>query len=425
MKKRNIFITLGLALGLGVAGVAGLAQGKEAVEVDAAFSGTITIDTTAGSWGSNEGGQNFSVYFYNDSTGEKGWGSYVYGGQNVTVVQVSYTVNFNPEGMIAVRYSNWYSQEKWETSPWAEGDLSWGKWNQTVNLSYQDNANIVIGGWNDTVSKNNAYVGYPTLRYKGSDTEWKYIDKNFSDFKINDSTHPEYYGTYKLKKYSEFYVLSSGDKEYGEASFSLGTFESSLFIAKGNWEQVPGTSEYEQPIQYIGEDEVYASIYYDRGSKSFYINDPVAADADEWAQDFNKNGCTTTSTGTKAIWGNMADRYDALANQYGESFTNLFVNAAHYEHDDNTVKGYINLAVQRYDYVLERYGVNDANTDALGYEDFMGRVAANKVTPKTISYFGDTGLENNTTFNSFVIIAISAMALVTVGGVFLLRRKEN
>ncbi len=45
MKKRNLFITLGLALGLGVAGVAGLAQGKEAVEVDATNNITVYLNT--------------------------------------------------------------------------------------------------------------------------------------------------------------------------------------------------------------------------------------------------------------------------------------------------------------------------------------------------------------------------------------------
>ena len=62
MKKRNLFITLGLALGLGVAGVAGLAHGKEALEAKAdasAYNFTrIYCDVE---------GNNFKSSFHGDS----------------------------------------------------------------------------------------------------------------------------------------------------------------------------------------------------------------------------------------------------------------------------------------------------------------------------------------------------------------------
>ena len=71
MKKRNLFITLGLAMGLGLGVAAGLGAEKKAIEAKAEIlaSGSITIDATGGSWATNAGGQKFSVKFTDGARG--------------------------------------------------------------------------------------------------------------------------------------------------------------------------------------------------------------------------------------------------------------------------------------------------------------------------------------------------------------------
>ena len=81
-------------------------------------------------------------------------------------------------------------------------------------------------------------------------------------------------------------------------------------------------------------------------------------------------------------------------------------------------------AVQRYDYVLERFGKNDANTDALGYQDFMGR-APGKVTPKSGLSIG-ADITSNAANNYTLIAVISAVAImVVIGGYFFIRKRRE
>ena len=164
------------------------------------------------------------------------------------------------------------------------------------------------------------------------------------------------------------------------------------------------------------------------GSYDIYVNcitgkvwmqSDAATDADHWAEAFLNDGCTTANTGTKAKWEDHKTSFDALT----EGAKNLLKNEEHVEHDV-VVSGNVKLAVQRYDYVLQRYGVNDANADANGYKDFMGRVSSGKLTLSaiTIPY---SIVENNASNTAIIIVVVSTISLLGLAGFFFIKRKKE
>lgn len=158
-------------------------------------------------------------------------------------------------------------------------------------------------------------------------------------------------------------------------------------------------------------------IYY----KGMWRSEATKTAADEWAQSFNETGCSTT----KSNWGTLAGTYANYVTQYGNAFSSIFLNEAHIDHSvPEEGLSDVTKAVQRYDYVLELYGVSDANTDEAGYQDFIGRVAANKVTPKQnarVNIFG-ASINNN---GMIIFIIVSLVAISAFAGYFLLRKKEQ
>ena len=150
-----------------------------------------------------------------------------------------------------------------------------------------------------------------------------------------------------------------------------------------------------------------------------WMQSDAATDAAIWADEFLADGCETENTGTKAKWGDFEASYNGLT----EGAKDLLRNEEHVEHDA-LVTGSIKLAIQRYDYVLQRYKVNNANNDQYGYKDFIGRVGS-KITlsPAKIGIAEELLGENN----SVTVITLVVLTAVAASGLFLLlkKRKEN
>ena len=369
MKFKKLFLTLGLALGLGIGVGAGL-KANSVKEAKAAIlaSGNITVDLTGESWGTGASGQNISVYFWDDAE-HNGWGGYNYAGQNQFMVSIDYSLEFVPTHMKAVRYSNWYAKDSWKANPWCTGDDAWGKWAEGENVDFSANGNIVIAG------TGKSFTGTAYMHGTTDGTNWG-TTAQLSGVKLNGSNHIEYYANksfvanekFGVKLFNEDWITSFTLSDYLKGEKLDDASDDAFFLNASTQIEcrTPGTY----------------SVFYDRNAGSVYLTDTVHAAADDWAQRFFKDNSSCSAT--KTNWGTFADEYEDLATLYGSTFTNIFTSEEHKDHEVNPATlNDVQKAVQRYDYVLLRYHVNPANTDALGYEDFMGRVGGELTLSQT------------------------------------------
>ena len=393
MKLRHSLSIFGLVamLGLGVGvGLASMNQEvKEARAVGA--SGKITIDCTGGDWSTNAGGQKLSVKF-TDGGENVGWGSLVTTSQYVYLAEVPYDLSFTPTKMTAYRYNPSLDEEDWEA------DKTTSVWNKTSELDFTANGNIIIGAWDE--DHNSATVGYWGIAGKSAGTSYEWTDPlaMFTGAKKNGSNHVEYYGEFTFTQWEEF-LIHEGESYYKTATFSD-------YVDDSEWGEHGGN------IQYQAAEDITIRIYFDRNNGSIYITDPVHADADEWAQDLLGSNCTDT----KNNWAALSTSYAAYVTKYDTAFSNIFVNEAHVDHLVD-VTSYVSKAVQRYDYVLERFG-------RTSYTDFIGRVAAGKVTPLNINTVQES-TNSSTNFTLVVIVASSVAVLAIIGGYFYFRKRKE
>ena len=407
MKLRHSLSIFGLVAMLGLGVGVGLASEQKPVSEAKATgeSGTMLIDLSQSSW--SEAACNVALRLANSDWSEGTWSSYVAVSSGDKTVSLPFTTTFDISKLILVRYNSAQTEESWSSS-----DKWQNIWNQTFDLDYSAGARtIVVGSWDEEYKKNNASLGNTVVMGGKSGDPWSTL-ATLGNTKTNTSSHLEFYSdSVSMTSGQSFKVVYAGTY-YGDNYATADSLVSSCFTIDDTGDDgdilCKTTGTY--------------SIYFDTNTKHFYINDPVAAAADEWAQTFLATGCVTASTGTKAKWGDHATTYAAL----DPAVKALFVAEKHVEHDASTTT-YLAAAVQRYDYVLQRYGENVANTDALGYEDFMGRVDAGKVTPKTavgIPTIASAGSQQNNTL--IIVIAISSVAvLAVIGGYFYFRKRKE
>ncbi len=398
MKKRNLFLTLGLALtlGAGVAGGLSLNRG-EVKEVEAAKTiGRISVDLTGAGWASNSNGQNISVYFWDDND-HNGWGSYRLAGENRFVTFIEYNLDFTPTHMKAVRYDSWYSETDWESDRWASQEQHKGrKWNESDNLVFTPNGNIVIA------DPGYCFVG--TAYMYGTTGGALGNTGNLPAVKSNGYNHVEYYGA-KSFVAGEKFGVKLWETDW-VTSFTLSNFVKGedLDDASDDAFFLNGSNQIEcrTPGLY--------SVYYDRNGGSLFITDPAAAAADEFAQDFleKTNGYCTGSI-SEEIQTELKGEYDALAEIPGAQadFYTAEVkrgkNLSYASYSSNALSRYVNMQEEK------------------GYGDFLGLSTHNPAASAYVPVF-----ENNSNNNlSSVIIIASSIALIAAGSFFVIRRRKE
>ncbi len=357
----------------------------------AGASGTISIDITGEGWGDNAGdeygnGQNISVYFW-DNDSHSGWGSYVYAAYQQYVVFVDYNLTFTPTGMKAVRYSNWYSENDWKTDPWCsvEGH-AWGKWNETDDLGFVANGNIIIAS--------TSFTGYAYIEGKSAETSWSWQTiADLSNVKLNGSNHVEYYATLSVTQWEEFGAKIFSSFYGWDACTLSGHITDSDWLKNGD------------NIQYKGTSTISVNVYFDRNAGSVYIDNTYYAAANDWAQTFLGTNCDYT----KSNWSSLATSYGSLHASTKAIFTGTASGG------DESGE-YYEQAVARYDYIERIYGKTS-------YTEFMGRESAGKLTPKAANFsIIKTGNSNNLT--ALIIIGI-ALTTAVAGYFFLRKKREN
>lgn len=401
LKKILAASAISLSMVAGVGAAIGVSAGAN-LKVDEAkaavsYSGTFFLEL-ADVWTSTD--SQIGLYLMNSAKDEVVWGDLKtpYGG---TYLDYSYAgLSFQPAYVIAMRVAK-------NTSAWG-GDAIWESadlYSRTGDVGVTGKDSIWLGEHTEgKYTKNSAYVMDRGFIRGGEYKTWSTTTINIElpYLKVADGGTMEAYGEVTLSKSS-----LKGQKGTSDVWSNTWSCHKSLSSAFG------GTSgsdnvDLETPDTYM--------VYFNYSTRNIYFTTEVLAAADEWAQVFLKGGCVTASTGTKAKWGDHATSFAGL----DPEIRALFTKEEHVAFDADT-DTFLAAAVQRYDYVLQLYGVNAGNTDALGYSDFMGRESKLSLS-KTLA----PSVTRESNGNVMVITAVAAsVALLGATGFFLLRRRKE
>ena len=410
MKIKNLFITLGLALAaVGVAAGVGAAN-SNAKEVKAeTLTNKMYLQLNNSTWNDKTCA---IVLRFSDGGSNHEWGSKFTPDGSSKYNEYSYSLSFTPTKVRAYKVNpestvaDWIDDEK-DSSDWV--------WAYSNEVNYHDV--LWLGSYYpyQRVTEGDSYTLDVSIKGGASDnwTGVPVVDTKLTSVKVsNDKSKIEAYGLVTIPANTYFKANKSADSGW------YGTYDAESGIS-ARFSNTTGEGSQGNILDTVG--GTYEIFFKFDEDNTLWITDPISAAADEWAQAFLGSGLTACNSVTKANWGDLADDYEELEDSYGTAFTNIFTTVAYVDHEAS-VSGYISLAVQRYDYVLERYGINNANTDALGYEDFMGREGK---LPSGSGSVQIASSENNTNNTTLIIVLASVITLAAVGGYFLLRKRED
>jgi len=352
------------------------------------WAGTVHVDLRD-TW--HDAGANYAILFMDKTTYSSevtAWSTYTTGtAANVTLVNVSYNLPFEPLEMTLVRYNSSYTEQQWNAEKFPTDGNKWG---QTPDVSFDE---VIRIGTTVEDGKNLAYLGYPKVCRWSPDA----AAINLNAVKLNGSNHAEYYSTSIVLAANQQCKIQIAPYASGDYYGSYTTHDSltSSFTTgdSGNIKAlVAGT---------------YA-FYFDSTTNSTYITKVEIAEADEWAQYFLNNvGCDATGRNLPTGWSSCATEYGKLSGPakdivYGATAS-----------EGGT---YVEQAVARYDVAvknhpsLTKFIVNSGDTP---------RSAAIANVPSIF--------RSSETSNTILIVVIfSSIALTSIGGYFFLRhRKEN
>ena len=146
MKFKKLFMTLGLALGLGVGAVAGIASTKEVLKADASFSGGEYVYLQPNSDWTSAGARFAFAYITTDDSNTY-WADLSLYDSSLGIYE-----GVIPEGtwgkLIFTRMNPSVSANNWDN-----------KWNQTGDLTSLDNEFYVITGWDNSGNWSGPYYG--------------------------------------------------------------------------------------------------------------------------------------------------------------------------------------------------------------------------------------------------------------------------
>ena len=338
-------------------------------------------------------GSKLVVHLFNNDIGQNTWGNVIQN-DGKTYQSYSWNIDFEPKQLIVMRVSGDWSANN---SPW--------------------NSNI--------------YCRTGDITIDGTDVVWMYGNCNESGG----------WGTYSMETFvvddSDAELVELANKKVSPGGEGIEAFGSYSFSANQKFrikKTSDGASRYNHyspydaivgNLRYAGDNNEYIEVvepakyelYFNFDDNSLYITDPVIAEADEWSQSFNAGNCA----GSKANWGTHATAYAALSPEAQA----LLAGKDHVDYTVNTdSEGDIVRAVQRYDYVLQKYKVGTANTKEGGFEDFMGRVDAGKLSLAPVGYHNVISVEP-TESNIVIVLFITVTLLSVATGYLVIRRRKN
>lgn len=322
-------------------------------------------------------GAKFAVRYWDDDSHE-GFSEFAAPVEGLDhIYLVSYELGFTPTHMQAGRLASSAADPAsgWDT-----------KWNCTQEFgSFYRHSVIGVNGYD-----NNGWLD-KLAEVNVTDSDSIALDH----YKRNGSKHSEHYSdSVVLAKDAEF------DISYGGSHYSTITFHDSL----------EGVFAVKDGKITVGVADTYA-FYFDTHSEahSLYITTPVLAAADEWAQAFLADDCTTT----KDNWDSSAISYNKLP----DGSKALFLAEEHEPNPDKVLEGYVAQAVQRYDFVLTCYGTTGED----GFDDFMGRLEDEHRAPNQHGF----SLNSKEGTMMMTIVVLGGVAIAAFAGLFILSKKRK
>lgn len=344
-------------------------------------SGEIYLDLSqaASEWQKSD--EKFSIYFWDeaDKNNENKKVFTSFANQTSisdTIKVISYELDFVPTNMIAICFDKSVATPSWDSKDAQTGDLTF----------YEHG---VIG----SIINNDWSCALATIKGLGREVILDHYQRSGGE--------SEHYNTSVFLQAGDEFTISFGGTDTFN-SFTNHYYLDGVFTTVDNKIHVGQTGEY--------------SLYFKttENSENLYITTRKYAAAENWAISFITNGENDKCDHTKGLWAYWKDNSSLNPyNDLADDVQDLFKYANHIEHNVTITDRYIEQAIQRYDYILEIYGTNP-------YYDFMGRVDAKKVTPKTSNV--RTLVENN---NTAMIVTIVSMISVAGLGAFLFYKKKR
>ncbi len=322
----------------------------------------------------------FGFYYFDDSVSptKEAWSSGFATSSGFNhIYQAEYSLDFIPTKMIAVRFNN-----NADTLRWNSYDGEKYVWNQSANLKFFEFAVAGVSGDDNTWSYEMASVRF-------SENDKVALDH----LKRNDSNNSENFNQgFPLTANQTFDIYFAGTG-YSEVSFH----DSSL-AANFDTTSVSGKIK-------VLVDGIYA-LYFNTDTHALYITTTALAKADEWSIAFLGDGCASTKT----IWADS--KYDYKYN-LDSDVQDILKSEPHVSHDTE-VSGYVALAIQRYDFLVENFE---------GFDDFMGRATSQNIVPyssRNISL--DNAVENN---SNLIIIVVASITLVSFTTLLVIKKRKS
>ena len=348
----------------------------------AAWTGTIYVDLLHSGWA--DAAAKYAICFMNKTTYTtevSGWSNFVTGiNSGVKLITFSYSLPFNPLTMTIVRFNTTATEPDWSK-----------KWNQTPDISVA--TMVRIGDSKDGEGKNYTYDGFP--RVMGGDP-WAQKG-TFTNVKLNDSNHAEYYGDVTLAQWEKFNILKApyADGDYA-ASYSTHSSLTSSFQDGGSGSiqaKVAGTY----------------SVYFDSTNNSVYITTVAISEADEWAHYFMDHvGCDATGVNVPTGW-------TACANEYADlvpGAKNIIYSASP---NPSTSAPIVNQAIARYEAALRSH---PSLTHFIVNSSGVAKVVAISIQfPVAILAKENEGM--------IIAVIVGVISAVTISGYFFLRKRRN
>ena len=371
-----------------------------------AWGGTLRFDLRNSGWAA--GAAKYAVYFFDETTytyTAKGWSELISAEVEQRLIEIPYNIAFAPDKVILVRFNTIVDKTTWEALD-DYADERWdNEWNQTSDGLFNEMQSVcsVLKTGEVFWLKGDDYAELWGSKY-GYDDLPDYKIGWLANYKVNGSKHVEFYETISLTAVTKFQIKIGNNETY--ANFTTHPSLSGVFSTVDGYIRCNTAASY--------------SLYYDTVTTSVYITSEELAIADEWGELFlGETAGTDNCTFTKNNWSASETAFWEIDNTDAR---NLIKNETHYGPHEAT-STYLAKAIQRYDYVLQVYGVW-SETNPHGFSDFLGRVAAGKISlshPITII----SGFDNNNTTPIIVIVIVSLVAVTTIGGYFYLRKRKQ
>ena len=397
MKKSAILKLFSLvafaAAGVFAVGAAKSSRKAEPVKADpVTYSGSIIVEKAEGD--ARWDGCYLASYLFDDNS-HNTWGPKIANTNSKYQVYSWSGLSFEPTKIILLRVpSNWDSD--WQ-DPWWSGEG--GIYERTGNVTLSSTDVVWING---SATESSGWTAYSTsavvMGYDKDDGGSQILNAPLSEIKINSNDVLECYGEVTLAANTYFKVVKGG-VIWSNSYTAHSSVASNFSLVEGGNENIHNTA--------AGTYE----FYFKYNDAQLYITDPVLAAADDWAQNFLGANCTAT----KANWTARGTEFAAL----NSGAKTLLAGQAHIDYKSEATT-LIEQAVQRYDYVIELYGIEGEGS----FADFMGRVEAGKVVPKSAA----PAISYNTPSSNNLIVIVSIVSLIsasTLVGLIVIKRRRG